>query len=137
MVSDFLQLAETVAAVHTNATFCLGTTGANQSKTPIPSNKVLRHSIDVYQTKHAIGWNSSHDLFKPIACFVWYTSTLCRSTLLFSRQNAINQMYLKNLHIKFRRSKYDINMCTLIGGIYSGDFSDKFDCVLSRKQCVW
>ena len=92
MVSDFLQLAETVAAVHTNATFCLGTTGANQSKTPIPSNKVLRHSIDVYQTKHAIGWNSSHDLFQPIACFVWYTSTLCCSTLLAFLKSKMNQM---------------------------------------------
>ena len=42
--------------------------------------KALRHSVDVYQTKH--GQNSSRDLFQPIACFVWYTSTLCRSALL-------------------------------------------------------
>ena len=28
-----------------------------------------------------INWNRSRDLFQPIACFVWYTSALCRSAL--------------------------------------------------------
>ena len=49
--------------------------------------KVPRHSVNVYQTNHAIRWNRSRDLFQPIAWFVWYTFTLCRGTLLLSRES--------------------------------------------------
>ena len=39
-------------------------------------------ALNVYQTNHAIRRNRSRDLFQRIAWFVWYTFTLCRSTLL-------------------------------------------------------
>ena len=61
-------------------------------------------SVDMYQKKHAIGWNRSSDLFQPIACFLWYTYMLCCIALLpaslFFLHNSKNRNQ-KNLKFDF------------------------------------
>ena len=65
---------------------CRGTSSAIPSRKLIhlssnSTNKVPRHSVNVYQTNHVIRLNRSRDLFQRIAWFVSYTLTLCRGTL--------------------------------------------------------
>ena len=63
------------------------------------ANKVLRHSVNVYRTSHANGWNRSRDLFHPFAWYVWYTFTLCRGTLLAGCRVSRKKIFTANLAI--------------------------------------
>ena len=77
-------------------------------------NKVLRHSVSVYQTKQAIGWNRSRDLFQPIVYFVWYTFTL-------RLNNSYIKMKLIFLNVFFLPTFFKINFFFLIFQIYMID----------------